>query len=124
MSIINVIFSSRPKLISEVLINLIERQPDMKVAGEIVDPIELIIALRETLVDVVIIAPHKANGYPRICIQLLKEHPRLKILILTQKSKTLYIYQTGLDRRCIENPSEQIIIDVIRESLIPVTNSK
>ena len=60
MSKINVMFSSRPKLLSEVIRNLIEHQPDMQVVGEVVDPIELIFALRETSVDVVIITPLKA----------------------------------------------------------------
>ncbi len=114
MSKINVMFSSRPKLISDVLRNLIERQPDMKVAGEIIDPIELIFALRETPVDVVIITPHKANGYPRICRQLLKEYPLLRILILTSESQSVYIFQSGVKREHIEKPTEQIILNAIR----------
>jgi len=118
---INVMFSSRPKLLSEVIRNLIERQPDMKVVGEVVNPLELIFALRETPVDVVIITPLKANGEPRICIQLLKEHPRLRILILTEESEAVYIFQSGSPRKRIERPSEQIIIDVIRESQRLVT---
>ena len=120
---INVMFSSRPKLLSEIIRNLIERQPDMKVTGEVIDPIELIFALRVTPADVVIITPHKANGTPRICGQLLKEHPQLTILILTEESEAVYIFQSGLHRKCIERPSEQTIINVIRESLSSVTNS-
>jgi DNA-binding NarL/FixJ family response regulator len=107
-------FSSRPKLLSEVMRNLIERQPDMKVVGEAVDPIELISALRVTPADVVIITPHKANGYPRICVQLLKEHPQLRILILTLKIAAVYIYQSGSRRKHIRKPTERILIDVIR----------
>jgi DNA-binding NarL/FixJ family response regulator len=116
---IYVMFSSRPKLLSEVIRNFIERQPDMEVAGEVIDPIELIFALRATPVDVVIITPHKVNGDPRICSQLLKEHPQLKILILTLKSETLYIYQSRSCRKRIERPSEQTILDVIHEPLQP-----
>jgi DNA-binding NarL/FixJ family response regulator len=111
---INVMFSSRPKLLSEVMRNFIERQPDMKVVGEVVDPIELIFALRVTPADVVIITPHEANGEPRICSHLLKEYPRLKILILTAESEAAYIYQSGSRRKRIEKPSGQFIIDVIR----------
>ncbi len=119
---IYVMFSSRPKLLSEVIRNLIDRQPDMKVVGEVIDPIELIFALRETPVDVVIITPLKANGEPRICAQLLKEHPRLRILILTGESEAVYIFQSGSSRTCIKKPSEQVILDVIRESLPQVTD--
>ena len=117
---INVMFSSRPKLLSEVIRNLIERQPDMEVAGEVVDPIELIFALREVPADVVIITPYKPNGDPRICVQLLKEHPQLKVLLLTGESKSVYIYQSGSRRKHIEKPSKQTIIDAIREPRRPV----
>ena len=120
---INVMLSSRPKLLSEIIRNLIERQPDMNVTGEVVDPIELIFALQVTPADVVIITPHKANGAPRICDQLLKEYPKLTILILTQESESVYIFKSGLHRKRIERPSEQIIIDVIHGSLSSVTNS-
>jgi len=113
---IRIMFSSRPKLLSVVMQNLIERQPDMKVIGEVVDPIELIFVLRATPADVVIITPHKANGTPRICGQLLKEHPQLTILILTEESEAVYIFQSGLYRKRIERPSQQSILDIIRKS--------
>ena len=114
---INIMFSSRPKLLSEVIRNLIEHQPDMQVVGEVVDPIELIFALRETSVDVVIITPIKANGNPRICSQLLKEHPQLIILTLTEENEAVYIFQSGKGRECIEKPSEQSILGAIRHSI-------
>ncbi len=114
---ISVMFSSRPKLLSEVIRNLIEHQPDMEVVGQVVDPIELIFALREIKADVVIITPLEVNGDPKICSQLLKENPDLKILTLTVESKAVYIYQSGLPRKCYNKPSGQSIIDVIRESL-------
>jgi len=120
MTPINVMFSSRPKLLTEIIRNLIERQPDMKVVGEVVDPIELIFALRETQVDVVIITPLKTNGDPKICGQLLEEHPKLTILILTEESEAVYIFQSGLHRKRIERPSEQTLLDVIHESNGPV----
>ncbi len=110
---INVMLSSRPKLLSDVMHNLIKRQPEMKLVAEVIDPIELIFALRITSADVVIITPLKANGNPKICGQLLKEHPRLKILILTQESERVYVYQSGFDRMRIEKPSEQTILDII-----------
>ncbi|OVE80422.1 hypothetical protein BVY01_00390 [bacterium I07] len=114
MSKIKVMFSSRPKLLSDIIRNMIERQSDMIVVGEVIDPIELIFALRDTDVDVVIITPHKANGEPRICGQLLKENPKMRILILTGESESVHIYQSGSRPEKIERPTEQIIIDVIR----------
>ena len=116
MGKIQIMFSSRPKLLSEVIRNLIERQSDMRVVGEVIDPIELIFALRSTPVDVVIISPVEAKGDPRICSQLLKEHPQLRILILTERSGIAYIYQTGRVRERFEKPSEDTILSAIRQS--------
>ncbi|MFO7891811.1 MAG: hypothetical protein R6V04_15900 [bacterium] len=114
---IKVMLSCRPKLLSEVIRNLIERQPDMEVVGEVVDPIELIFALRLKPVDVVIITPIKAKGNPRICRQLCKKHPRLIILILTMESEALYIYKSGSNRKKIERPSGISIMSNIRSSI-------
>ena len=109
--------SGRPKLLSEVMRNLIMRQPDMRVAGEVIDPIELFAVLRSIPADVVIIAPLKANGNPRICRQLIKEYPQLLILILTVESEALYVYKSGIKRRKIDRPSEMAITSVIRNSV-------
>ena len=117
---INIMLSSRPRLLSDVMRNLIERQPDMIIVGDVIDPIKLIFALQVTPADVVIITPHKANGAPRICDQLLKEYPKLTILILTQESESVYIFKSGLHRKRIERPSEQTLLDMIRESRQPV----
>jgi len=111
---INIMLSSRPRLLSDVMRNLIERQPDMIIVGDVIDPIELLFALRTTTADVVIITPLKANGYPKICVQLLKKHPQLKILILTLGSEAVFIYQIGFPRKRIEKPSEQVLLDAIR----------
>ena len=111
---INVMLSSRPRLLSDVMRNLIARQPDMKVVGEVIDPNELLFALQTTSADVIIITPLKANGYPKICVELLKEHPQLRILILTENSETVYIFQSGSNRKCIKKPSERLIFNAIR----------
>ena len=111
---INVMLSSRPRLLSDVMRNLIERQPDMIIVGDVIDPIELLFALQTKSADVIIITPLKANGYPKICVQLLKKHPQLRILILTIESEAVFIYQSGLPRKHIEKPSEQVILDAIR----------
>jgi hypothetical protein len=68
-------------------------------------------------VDAVIITPLKANGEPKICHRLLAEHPRLKIVTLSAKGETAYLYQSDLPRLCINEPSGQSIIGAIREAL-------
>ena len=116
MEKIRLLLSSRPKLLSEVIRNIIERQPDMKIVGEVLDPLQLLRVSQETPVDAVIITPLKANGEPKICHQLLKDHPRLKIVTLSVRGEVAYLYQTGLPRLCIDEPSGQSILRTIRQA--------
>jgi DNA-binding NarL/FixJ family response regulator len=121
MQKIKVMLASRPKIISDVIRNLIDRQPDMTLLGEVVDPIQLIVATSEKEVDVVIVTPLKANGEPIICRHLLEEHPNLKIVVLLDKGEAAYLYQSGADKKLIEDPSADSILGVIRDAVNLIT---
>ena len=114
---IKVMLASRPKMISDVIRNIIERQPDMMMVGDVIDPIKLLFATREIPVDVVIVTPLKANGEPRICSHLLAEHPRLKVVTLSANGEAAYLYQSGIPRLRIDEPSGQSLLGAIRETL-------
>jgi len=105
-------------MLSDVIKSMVEHQSDMEVVGEVIDPIELLIAVKEMLVDVVIITPLKANGVPRICSQLLKEHPLLKIITLSAEGEAAFLYQSSSPNVRIDDPSGQSILGAIRESLL------
>ena len=113
---IRVMLASRPKMISDVIRNIIERQPDMLMVGEVIDPIKLLFATKETEVDVVIVTPLKADGEPKICSHLLAEHPRLKVVTLSSKGEAAYLHQTKVDTLRIDDPSAQAILCAIREA--------
>jgi len=109
-------------MLSDVIRNMVERQPNMEVVGEVLDPIELLLAARATRVDVVIVTPINSEGEPRICRHLLAEHPQLKIVTLSAKSDdTAFLYKAGSSKQRIDEPSEQSILGAIRESMHPIT---
>ena len=116
MGKIKVLLSSRPKLLSEVIRNMIEHQPDMAVVGEVIDPIELLRAGRAAMVDAVIVTPLESNGEPRICRHLLAVYPPLKVVTLSAKGEAAYLYQSDVARLRIDEPSEQSILGAIREA--------
>ena len=117
MKKIRIMLASRPKMVSDIIKNMINHQPDMEVIGEVVDPIELLRFSSQALIDVVIVSPIKGNGEPKICSHLLTEHPPLKIVTLSEKGEAAYLYQSDLPRVSIEEPTGQLIIGAIRESL-------
>ncbi len=114
---IKVLLASRPKLLSEVIRYMVERQADMEVMGEVLDPIELLLAVKATGAGVVIVTPLEANGEPHICSQLLAEHPQLKIVTLSAKGEAAYLYESGAHKKRIDEPSEPSIRGAIRECI-------
>jgi DNA-binding NarL/FixJ family response regulator len=117
MQKIKVLLASRPKMLSDVVRNMIERQPDMEVIGEVLDPQALLVAVRETPVEVVIVTPLEANEEPHICGQLLAVHPQLKIVTLSARNEAAHLYESGSPKKRIEEPGEQSILGAIRETL-------
>lgn len=122
MQKIKVMLASRPQMLSDVIRNMIDLQLDMIMVGEVIDPIKLLSAIRETPVDLVIITPLKANGEPKICRHLLVAYPSLKIITLSAKGEAAYLYQSGIPKLRIDDPCGQSILETIREALVPTNN--
>jgi DNA-binding NarL/FixJ family response regulator len=110
---IKALLASRPKLLSEVIRNMIAHQPDRIMAGDVIDPIKLLHAARRTSVDMVLVTPLKANGMPNLCSRLLSEHPRLKIVTLSSKDEAAYLYHSGAGKQRSDEPSGQLIFGTI-----------
>lgn len=113
---IKILLSSRPKLLLEVLRNMIEHQPDMEVTGAVIDPIQLLRAVREAMVDVVIVTPLKFNGEPKICHYLLLEYPLLIVVTQAANGEAVHLYQSGVSKIRLDDPSGQSILEAIREA--------
>ena len=116
---IKVLLSSRPKLLSEVIRNLILNQPDMEVVGEVIAPIELLRAVGAIIADVVIVTPLKANGEPRICRLLLAAYPLLIIVTQSAAGEAAHLYKSGMRKKRLDDPSGQAILVAIREAIRP-----
>ncbi len=114
MAKIKILLSSRPKLISDVMRKMINDQDDMEIIGEIADPLQLLILAKNTEADAMIITPITPNGEPKICRQLLYEHPKLVIMTMDADTKIAYVYRVNFPRVCIKAPSSQTIQTVLR----------
>lgn len=112
---IKIMLSSRPKMLSEVIKRIVEHQPDMEVVGEVINPIDLLSAVRSVPVDVVIITPVNAAEDPKICKHLLNEYPRLRVITLSSHGEVASIFQSAKPRIRLDDPSEQVILQAIRQ---------
>jgi DNA-binding NarL/FixJ family response regulator len=108
--------NSRPRIMREVMRQLINRQPDMEIVGEVLDLSAVIHTAQETAADVIIIALEDflALGLGR---QLLAECPNATILALASQGDVAFIEQVCLGRREIAEPSEANILSALRHAV-------
>jgi hypothetical protein len=100
----------------EVMRELIRRQPDMEVVGEVFDLSALVRTTLETAANVVILAAEDSVAL-RLSGQLLGERPGLIILALASQSDAAFIEQVCLGRAEIAEPSEANILEALRHAI-------
>jgi DNA-binding NarL/FixJ family response regulator len=115
MGKIKVLLAIRPGMIAEVVRHLVERQPDMAVIGEVMDLTELVLAIRTTGAEVVIITLADSDEEPGIVSDLLAVCPRLKIMALSVKGDTAVVYELGSTQKQMDDVGEAAILGAIRE---------
>ena len=98
---------------------MIEHQPDMEIVGAVIDPIQLLRTVSETMVDVVIVTPLKSNGEPKICHYLLVERPPLIVVTQSANGEAAHLYQSGARKIRIDDASGQSILAAIRKACRP-----
>ncbi len=108
--------NSRPRIMREVIRQLIRRQPDMEIVGEVLDLSVLVRTAQETAADVIIIALEDSVALG-LGSQLLTECPDVIILELASQGDVAFIGQVCLGRREIAEPSEANILSALRHAI-------
>ena len=111
-----ILANSRPRIMREVMRQLIERQPDMEIVAEVLDLSTLVCAAKETAANVIIVALEDAEVL-ELCHQLLAECPDVVILALAAKGDAAFIDQLGAGRTEIAEPSEANILSALRQAI-------
>jgi DNA-binding NarL/FixJ family response regulator len=113
---IRIVLANYPRMMRELVREIIERQPDMEIVGEIVDPLHVLLATRETRVEAVIVALRNSEDSGLIS-HLLSECPNLTILGLSSQGDDAFIVQMCPQRTEIINPSVANILSALRQAI-------
>ena len=116
MRSIKVLLANDPLILREVVREIIARQPDMEVVGEILDPLGVLLAVKETEADVVVIGLRDSEE-PGLVSHLLAECPYVTVLGLASHGDTAIIVQMCLWRKEIVDPSEVNILRALRNAV-------
>jgi chemotaxis response regulator CheB len=97
-----VLVANHPKLMRDVIVATFSGQPGIEIVGEVSDESEILDQVHVTLPDLLVIALDESEERPVICDQLLREHPRLRIIaVASRKDRTLY-YWASFNIHCVD----------------------
>ncbi len=113
MKKIKILLANHPRMMREVVREMIEAQPDMEVVGEVVNPVDLLVAVKGTEADAVILDLEDSEE-AGLTSHLLAEYPDLTILGLAANGKTAFIRPR---RREILDPTGAKILSTLREAI-------
>ena len=121
MGKVRVLLANKPRMLRELLRSLIQRQADMEVMGEVLDPVELLLAVDETQADVVVVDLPESGEEPGICSHLLAEYPQLLVLALSPGRDRAILYRQSIIKEELSKLSDDEILEAIRKTEVHIT---
>ncbi len=116
---IRVLVANQPRLMREVILTTFADQPDIEIVGEVSEESEISESVRKTLPNFVVIALDHPGRRPRICDDLLREYPEVRIIAVAPKQNYIVYYWASLDIHSSEiEASEEGMLNALRSKLV------
>ena len=116
---IRVLVANRPRLMRETILSTFADQPDIEIVGEVTDDSEIVETVKKTLPNFVVIALDQPGKRPRICDDLLREHPEMRIIAVAPQNNFVVYYWASLDIHSSNiEASEEGMLNALRSKLI------
>lgn len=112
--LVKVLLANRPEALRTGLVMLLQQQSDIEVAGTILDPVELLVAVGDTQADVVVVTLPDSGEMPGICSHLLQEYPQLLILALSSARTRGCVYRQAITVESLADLSDAGILTAVR----------
>ena len=116
---IRVLVANHPRLMREIVLTTIADQPDIEIVGEVEDESDISASVNKTLPNVVVIALDQPGIRPRICDELLREHPGVRVIAVAPDKNYIVYYWASLEiySNNIE-ASEEGMLGAMRRNLV------
>jgi chemotaxis response regulator CheB len=116
---IRVLVANRPRLMRETILTTFADQPDIEIVGEIADESEIFENVRRTLPNFVVIAIDHPGERPRICDDLLRGHPDMRIIAVAPSMNYVVYYWASFDIHSSNiEASEEGMLNVLRSKSV------
>lgn len=118
---IRVLVANRPRLMRETILTTFGDQPDIEIVGEVAEESEISESVKRTLPNFVVIALDHPEERPRICDDLLREHPDVRVIAVDPANNYVVYYWASLDIHSSSiEASEEGLLGALRSR--PVTS--
>ena len=116
---IRVLVANRPRLMRETILATFADQPDIEIVGEVADESEIIESVNRTLPNFVVIALDQPGRRPRVCDDLLREHPEVRVIAVAPEKNFVIYYWASLNIHSNDiEASEEGILNVMRSRMV------
>jgi DNA-binding NarL/FixJ family response regulator len=85
--------------VSERLQKLIQQDADIEIVGQVTDPVDVLVAVKETQADVVIQQFPQSGSLPGICSNLLMEYPHLLVIGIPPRQDRVFACRQRIARK-------------------------
>ena len=99
MAEIRVVLSNRPRMARELLRRVLSAQVDFEVVAEVLEPVELLVTVKRSGAEAVIVTLPESREDPGIISHLLSEFPDLTVLALSPNCTEAAVYRREIHRR-------------------------
>jgi chemotaxis response regulator CheB len=115
---IRVLVANRPRLMRETILATFADQADVEIVGEVADDSEIIASVNRTRPNFVVIALDQPGSRPRVCDDLLREHPEVRVIAVAPAKNYVVYYWASLDIHSSDiEASEEGMLSVLRSSM-------
>ena len=116
---IRVLVANRPRLMRETILATFADQADVEIVGEVADDSEIIESVNRTRPNFVVIALDQPGSRPRVCDDLLREHPEVRVIAVAPAKNYVVYYWASLDIHSSNiEASEEGMLDALRSKLV------
>ncbi len=118
---IRVLVANRPRLMRETILTTFADQPDVEIVGEVAEESDIFESVKRTLPNFVVIALDHPGERPRICDDLLREYPDVRVIAVDPANNYVVYYWASLDIHSSSiEASEEGLLGALRNR--PVTS--
>jgi len=116
---IRVLVANHPRLMRESVLTTFADQPDIEIVGEVADEREISESVKKTLPNVVVIALDQPGTRPRICDELLREHPEVRVIAVAPETNYIVYYWASFEIHSNNiEASEEGMLNAMRKKLL------